>query len=144
VAARGVAGVRDALCTELRGADGRVRRYLYVELEPGADPERVSAALRADPLFLDEETCVLPVESVASLEDEGRGIVLERWGEAAGVAHQRLLLEARFDPFALAAQVMAAAVQSLPGLAPGAHTLADVPASLLFGARSAAASEARP
>jgi diaminopimelate dehydrogenase len=144
VAARGVPGVRDALCTERRTREGRVQRYLYVELEPGADLEQVGTVLRADPLFLDEETLVLPVESVAVLEDEGHGIVLERWGEAGGVEHQRLLLEARFDPVALAAQVMLAAVRALPALPPGAHTLLDLPASLLFGAGSAAAREARP
>jgi diaminopimelate dehydrogenase len=144
LAAREVAGVRDALCAELRATDGNVQRYVYVELEPGADLERVSAALRADPLFLGEETLVLPVESVAALEDEGNGVVMERWGEAAGVGHQRLLLEARFDAVALTAQVMLAAARALPRLPPGAHTLLDVPASVLFGVASEAASEARP
>lgn len=144
LAAREVAGVRDALCAELRTSAGRVQRYVYVELEPGADFERVSAALRADPLFLDEETLVLPIESVAALEDERNGVVVERWGAAAGVGHQRLLFEARFDAVALTAQVMLAAARALPLLPPGAHTLLDVPASMLFGAVSEAASEARP
>lgn len=144
VAARGVPGVRDALCTELPTPEGKLQRYVYVELEEAADLERASAALRADPLFLDEETLVFPVESVAELEDEGHGIVLERWGEAAGTAHQRLLLEARFDPVALTAEVMLAAVRALPGLPPGAHTLLDVPASQLFGTHSTAATDARP
>ncbi|HSD26330.1 MAG TPA: diaminopimelate dehydrogenase, partial [Vicinamibacteria bacterium] len=144
LAARDVSGVRDALCTELRAPDGHVQRYVYVELEPGVDPERASAALRADPLFLDEETLVFPVESVAALEEEGHGIVLERWaGEGAG-EHQRFLLEARFDPVALAAQVMVAAARAVPELPGRAHTLPDIPAVHLFGARSAAASEARP
>jgi diaminopimelate dehydrogenase len=143
-AARDVPGVRDALCSELRESGGRERRYVYVELEPGADVERVSGLLRADPLFLGAETTVIPVESVAALEEEGHGVVLERWGEAAGVGHQRLLLEARFDRVALTAEVMLAAARALPGLAPGAHTLLDLAASPLFGRRSAAASEARP
>jgi diaminopimelate dehydrogenase len=143
-AARNVPGVREALCTEIREPGGSERRYVYVELEPGADAERASAALRADPLFLDEETVVLPVESVAALEEEGHGIVLERWGEAGGVGHQRLLLEARFDPAALTAEVMLAAVRAVPGLPPGAHTLQEIAASQLFGVRSAASREARP
>jgi diaminopimelate dehydrogenase len=143
-AARNVPGVREALCTEIRETGGSRTRYVYVELEPGADAERASAALRADPLFLDEKTVVLPVESVAALEEEGHGIVLERWGEAGGVGHQRLLLEARFDAAALTAEVMLAAARAMPGLAPGAHTLQDIAASQLFGARSAATKEARP
>jgi diaminopimelate dehydrogenase len=142
-AAREIPGVRDALCTELHHASGGEKRYVYVELESGADAERVSALLRADPLFLDEETMVLPVESVAALEDEGHGIVLERWGEAGGAGHQRLLLEARFDRTALAAEIMVAAARALPALPPGAHTLQDLSASQLFGEQSAAAKEAR-
>jgi hypothetical protein len=39
---------------------------------------------------------------------------------------------------------MLAAARALPLLPPGAHTLLDVPASMLFGALSEAASEARP
>jgi len=143
-AARNVPGVRDALCAEIRDSVGNKRRYVYVELEPGADAERASAALRADPLFLDEETVVLPVESVAALEAEGHGIVLERWGEAGGVGHQRLLLEARFDPVALTAELMLSAARALPALPPGAHTFQDIAASQLFGAQSAASREARP
>lgn len=143
-AARGVPGVRDALCTELHDSSGSERRYVYVELERGADTERVSALLRADPLFLGEETMVLPVESVAALEEEGHGIVLERWGEAGGIGHQRLLFEARFDLVALAAEVMLAAARALPALPPGAHTLQDLAASQLFGAQSAASKEACP
>jgi diaminopimelate dehydrogenase len=144
LAARGVEGVRDALCAERRAPDGRLQRYVYVELEPGAELERARAALLADPLFLGDETQVLPVESVAALEEEGHGLVLERWGSAESGEHQRFLLEARFDPVVLTARVMLAAARSLPALAPGAHGLADVPASALFGARTAAAGESRP
>jgi diaminopimelate dehydrogenase len=136
--------VRDALCTELHDSGGSGTRYVYVELEPDVDPERVSAALRADPLFLGEETVVLPVESVAALEEERHGIVLERWGESGGVGHQRLLFEARFDQIALTAEVMLAAARAVHALPPGAHTLQDIAASPIFGTRSAAATEARP
>jgi diaminopimelate dehydrogenase len=143
-AARNVPGVRDAVCTEVRDPDGNETRYVYVELEPGADAERASAVLRADPLFLGEETVVLPVASVAALEEEGHGIVLERWGEAGGAGHQRLLLEARFDPAALTAELMLADARALPALPPGAHTLQDIAPAQLFGAQSAASREARP
>jgi diaminopimelate dehydrogenase len=70
---------------------------------------------------------VLPVESLAALEAEGEGILLERWGEAGAKAHQRLLVEARCDAPALAAQVMLAAARAVPFLPPGAHSLLDVP-----------------
>lgn len=144
LAAREVAGVRDALCAERRTSDGRLLRYVYVELEPGADAERVSALLRSDPLFPGEETQVVPVDDLAALEQEGEGVVLERWGTAGASAHQRLLFEARCDPPALAAQVMLAAARALPLLPPGAHTLLDVPSGPLFGPDGAAARDARP
>jgi diaminopimelate dehydrogenase len=138
LSARSVAGVRDALCTELRSAEGKVQRYVYVELTPGADAQRVVDAIRSEPLFLEEETLVFPVESVAALEEEGRGVVLERRGTAGGTGHQMLLFEARFDLWCLAAQVMIAAARSLPDLPPGAYALSEVPLNLLFGAESMA------
>jgi hypothetical protein len=71
-------------------------------------------------------------------------VVLERWGAAGATGHQRLLVEARCDPAALAAQVMLAAARALLFLPPGAHGLPDVPAAQLFGAASPAAHDARP
>ncbi len=131
VAARATSGVKDALCAEFRSASGRMLRTVYVELERDADPRQVAQAIEADPLFLDEQTLVLPVESVAALEDEGHGAVLERWGKAAGKAHQRFLLEGRFDFASVTAEIMVAAARALPELPPGAHPLRDLPLAAL-------------
>ena len=98
---------------------------------------RVAQAIQADPLFLDQETIVLPVDSVAALEDEGHGVVLDRWGKSGGKAHQRFLLEGRFDFPAVTAQIMVAAARALPGLSPGAHSLADLPPAALSHGLSA-------
>lgn len=127
LAARAIAGVRDALCAEFRGATGAVQRYVYVELAPGADLAAAARAIQSDPLFLNEETFVLPVESVAALEEEGHGLVIERWGRANGKDHQRFLLEGRFDRIAIAGQVMTAAARALPTLKAGAHALDAIP-----------------
>ena len=127
LAARAVPGVRDALCAEFRGADGSLQRYLYVEMRRGADLEPAAQAIRSDPLFFDEETLVLPVDSVATLEDEGHGLVIERWGRAGGKDHQRFLLEGRFDRVAIAGQVMTSAARALTTLRPGAHPLDTIP-----------------
>jgi len=132
LAARGVPGVRDALCAQFKGADGMTRRYVYVEPAPGEDFEATASAIRADPLFLDEETIILPVESLASLEEEGHGLVMERWGRASARDHQRFLIEGRFDRVAVAGQVMVAAARALPRLQPGAHWLRDVPLAALL------------
>ncbi len=132
LAARAIPGVRDALCAEFRGANGALQRYVYVELTPGADLEPAAHAIRSDPLFLDEETLVLPVDSVATLEEEGHGLVMERWGRAGGKDHQRFLLEGRLDRAAIAGQVMASAARALAALSPGAHPLSTIPPANMY------------
>jgi diaminopimelate dehydrogenase len=127
LAARAIPGVRDALCAEFRGANGTLQRYVYVELTPGGDLEPAAQAIQSDPLFLDEETLVLPVDSVATLEEEGHGLVIERWGRAGGKDHQRFLLEGRLDRIAIAGQMMTSAARALPALRPGAHPLDTIP-----------------
>lgn len=131
--ARRVVGVKEALCTEQFAADGTRQRYVYVELDKRVDADRVAAEIRADPLFLGEETLVLPVESVAALEQEGRGVALERRSAPGSAGHQRFLLEARFDESLLTAQMMLAAARALPRLDSGAHSLLDLPLSALWG-----------
>jgi diaminopimelate dehydrogenase len=131
--ARAVDGVKDALCTELHRADGAMQRYVYVELEDDADTDLVGETIRSEPLFLDEETLVFPVDSLDTLEDEGHGMVMERWGASGPTGHQRLLMEARFDIHAFAAQSMIGAARALPNLEPGAHSLLDIAPGALWG-----------
>jgi diaminopimelate dehydrogenase len=131
--ARQIAGVKEALCTEQRATNGRRQRYVYVELEQGVDADRVIDAIRADPLFLGDETLVFPVESIAALEQEGRGVLLERRGAPGRLGHQQFLLEARFDESLLTAHMMLVAARALPQLKPGAHSLLDLRLSALWG-----------
>jgi diaminopimelate dehydrogenase len=120
-AARNIAGVVDALTTEYRNGEGRLTRYVYAELAKGADATRVQAALDADPLFAGERTLLFPVESIARLEEEGHGVLLERRGAAHAGAHQNIVFEARFDVASFAARVMLDAFDQLPRLKPGMH-----------------------
>ncbi len=131
--ARNLAGVRDALCVEVRIASGALQRYLYVQLEQGAKLEDVEAAVRSDPVLMEEETLIFPVDDMAKLEDEGHGVLLERQGTAADVAHQHLLLEARFSEVALSAQCMVAAARAIPSCKAGGYTLFDLPPGALWG-----------
>lgn len=118
-------GVKDALVGEYRGEDGTLQRYVYVERERGADAEQVRAAIVADPMFAGEATQVFVVDSLSEIEAEaGQGLVLERLGVASAGVHASLLLEARFDPTAFAAQVMLDAARKLPALPHGAHRYA--------------------
>jgi diaminopimelate dehydrogenase len=127
-----VPGVKEALATERRTADGKQQRYVYVEVDDGADRDRIVEAIQADPLFLDHETFVFPVDSVEALEDEGHGIVLDRRGTSGRTAHQHLLLEARFDAIALTAEMMIAACRVLPNLEAGAYSLLELPIGQLL------------
>jgi diaminopimelate dehydrogenase len=136
VMAKSVVGVKDALCTEVRATDGRVQRYVYIELEKGANAEFVAQAIRADPLFLGEETQVFPMESLASLEQEGRGVVLDRRSSPQRLGSQHFMLEGRFDEAVVTAEVMLAAARALPDLDPGAYSLVDLPLSALWGERA--------
>lgn len=120
-ALRGVSGVKGALATELRSADGEIERYVYVELSGGTTLETARAALALDPLYSGDRTQVFAVDSIAALEAEGAGIVAERRGTSRSGAHQNMLLEARFDPMTFAARVMLDAVRKLPALGPGLH-----------------------
>jgi diaminopimelate dehydrogenase len=128
---RSLSGVKDALCTEVHSTPTGSQRYVYVEFKPGADRNTVAEVIRSDPLFLDVETLVLPVESVATLEEEGHGVIVQRRGTAGRTGHQLLLLEARFDRWALAAQMMVAATRAVASQPPGAHSLLDIPLSAL-------------
>lgn len=133
VTVESVPGVKAALSTERVTAQGKSQRYVYVEIEAGRDQEKIVEAIQTDPLFLGEETLVFPVDSVASLEEEGHGLFLERRGSSGRIGHQHLLLEARFDVTAFTAQVMVAATRLLPHLQSGAYSLLELPVGLLFG-----------
>lgn len=114
--------VKEALAGEYRAADGALQRYVYVELERGADFEKVRAAITADPLFAGEATQVFQVDSLSEFEEEkGQGIVLERHASAVSGMHASLLLEARFELAEFAARVMVDAARRIPELRHGAH-----------------------
>ncbi|WP_206054774.1 hypothetical protein [Nitrosococcus wardiae] len=95
--ARAISGVKAALSTELHSRTGKRQRYVDIELEKEAELEKVKEAIRTDPLFLNEETFVFPGDSVAILEEEGQGVLMERWGATGHTEHQLLLFEARFS-----------------------------------------------
>ena len=133
--AQAIPGIKRALSTELRTAQGKLQRYVYVEAEDGVDWKRIEERIRNDPLFSGEETFVFPVESPGLLEEEGHGVVMQRHGTSAAIG-QFLLLEARFSEPVLAAEMMIAAARALPMLEPRGHSIFDLPPSVLWsGAR---------
>jgi diaminopimelate dehydrogenase len=139
LAAAGIKGVRHALSTEHKSSDGVIQRYVYVELEPSADTAAVENAIVNDPLFLDEETLVFPVPSIAALEETNRGVTLERRAAPGETSHASFLLEARYDEAGVAARMMLTAARSLPVLHAGAYSLLDLSPGTLWGEQRPAA-----
>ena len=131
--AQAIPGIRDALSTELGTSTGTIKRYVYVELEEGAELAQVEKVICSDPLYLDQETLVIHVDSVATLEDEGHGVLMERRGATGDTAHQLLLLEARYSEPALAATVMVAAARTLPTCGKRAYSLFELPLGRMWG-----------
>jgi diaminopimelate dehydrogenase len=131
--AQAVPGVKNALATECTAVDGQRQHYVYVELQAGAGLATVEQAIRTDPLFLDAQTFVFPVDSVTMLEQEGHGVLLQRRGTAGAVEHQLLLLEGRFSEQRLAAQVMLVAARALSSKGHHAYSLFDIPLGSLWG-----------
>jgi len=140
--AQAIPGIKRALSTELRTAQGKLQRYVYVEAEEGADRKRIEEQIRNDPLCSGEETFVFPVESAGMLEEDGHGVVMQRRGTAAGIG-QFLLLEARFSEPALAAEMMIAAARALPVLGPKGHSIFDLPPGVLWGGAGRSTSRQR-
>jgi len=126
LAAERIKGVRKALATEIKSIEGTVQRYVYVELEPSTDATEVERLIVNDPVFLNEQTLVFQVPSIATLEETNRGMLLERHAKPGDVYHSSFLLEARYDEASLAARMMLAAAQSLPTLQAGVYSLLDL------------------
>lgn len=128
-----IPGVKGAMATEQRSAEGVQQNYLYIELEEGYDIQQVEQAIQNDPLFVGEETLVFAVDSIASLEEEGHGVLMERRGSTGAAEHQLFLLEARFSEYALSAQVMVTSARAMIHRGKRAYSLCDLPIGALWG-----------
>ena len=139
VAARAIAGVADATAITIPVGGGRHARLVYLLLEQGADFEKAKADLAKDPYFAHDPLDVQQVFSVsemASVADNSHGVSMERVGASGSTSNQRLTFDMRIDNPALTAQVLVACARAVTRMAPGCHTLIDVPpVALLPGER---------
>ena len=106
VAAKAIKGVKNALSITIPLGTGIHRRMVYVELEPGADFKTVEAALLADDYFAQDETHVIPVESVEALNNVAHGVNLVRNGVSGTTHNQRFEFNMAINNPALTGQVM--------------------------------------
>ncbi|HHT49411.1 MAG TPA: diaminopimelate dehydrogenase [Firmicutes bacterium] len=127
VAVKAISGVKNGLALTIPLGTGLHRRMVYVELEEGADPQTVSAAIKQDPYFIHDETIIKFVPDVQALIDAGHGVLLERKG-VSGLTHNQLLkFEMRINNPALTAQIMVAAARAGFKQPPGCYTLIELP-----------------
>lgn len=106
VAAKAIPGVKNALSMTIPLGTGIHRRMVYIELEEGADFKTVEANLLADDYFAHDETHVIPVDSVDTLNNVAHGVNLVRSGVSGATHNQRFEFNMEINNPALTGQVM--------------------------------------
>lgn len=134
VAVRAIPGVKDARSVTIPLGAGVHRRMVYVELEDGADFNTVSAQIKSDPYFVNDETHVIQVEDVEAISDAGHGVSIIRKGVSGSANNQRFHFEMSIDNPAMTAQMMVSAARAAVKQAPGAYTMLHLPIiDMLYG-----------
>ena len=121
VCVRSKAGVKNALSMTIPLGEGIHRRMVYVELED------VTAAIKADPYFANDETHVFQVESVDDVRDMGHGVHLVRKGVSGKTQNQRLEFNMSINNPALTGQVLVNVARATMRLQPGCYTMIEIP-----------------
>lgn len=127
VCVRGKEGVKDALSMTMPKGDGIHRRMVYVELEEGADFNKVVESIKSDPYFLHDETYVMAVESVDALRNVGHGVTISRKGVSGTTHNQRFDFDMRINNPALTAQVLVSTMRGAMKQQAGCYTLIELP-----------------
>ena len=137
VCVRSKAGVKNALSVTIPLGEGIHRRMVYVELEDGASLDDVTAAVKADPYFANDETHVFAVSSVDDVRDMGHGVHMVRKGVSGRTQNQRLEFNMSINNPALTGQVLVSVARASMRLQPGCYTMIEIPVvDLLPGERA--------
>ena len=127
VCVRSKEGVRDALSMTIPVGQGIHRRMVYVELEEGADFDKVVRDIKADPYFSSDETHVFQVDSVDALNDVGHGVNLVRKGVSGQTHNQLFEYNMKINNPALTAQVLVNVARASVRQQPGCYTMIEIP-----------------
>ena len=127
VCVRSKQGVKNARAMTIPLGEGIHRRMVYVELEPGASLEQVTADIKADPYFANDETHVMQVASVDDLRDMGHGVNLVRKGVSGQTHSQRMEFNMQINNPALTGQVLVAVARAAMRQQPGCYTMIELP-----------------
>ena len=127
VCVRSKKGVKNALSMTIPLGEGIHRRMVYVELEPGASLDEVTAAIKADPYFASDETHVFQVDSVDDVRDMGHGVNLVRKGVSGKTQNQRMEFNMSINNPALTGQVLVNVARASMLQQPGCYTMIELP-----------------
>lgn len=127
VCVRSKEGVKNALSVTIPKGEGLHRRMVYVELEEDAKLEDVTAAIKADPYFANDETHVFAVPSVDAVRDMGHGVNLVRKGVSGKTQNQRLQFDMCINNPALTGQVLVNVARASMHQQPGCYTMVEIP-----------------
>ncbi len=138
VCAKGMDGVVNALSMTIPLGTSVHRRMVYVQLENGADINKVTEAIKSDPYFSHDETHVIQVPDIDALLDMGHGVNMIRKGVSGETQNQLFEFNMKINNPALTSQVMVAcaraSMKQLEKQNHGAYTMIEIPViDLLFG-----------
>ena len=138
VAAKAIAGVKDALSMTIPLGSGVHRRMVYVVLEDGADFATVEKNLLADDYFAHDETHVVQVNSIDELNNVAHGVNLVCSGVSGTTHNQRFEFNMEINNPALTGQVLVACARAAHRLTAeqryGTYTMIDIaPVYMLSG-----------
>ncbi len=136
VAVKAVPGVKQALSMTIPLGTGIHRRMVYVEVLDGYRFEDISAAIKSDPYFVNDETHVMQVDSVDSLKDMGHGVNMTRKGVSGKTQNQLFEFDMKINNPALTGQLLVAAARASMLQKPGCYTMIEIPViDYLYGDR---------
>lgn len=138
VAAKAIAGVKDALSMTIPLGSGVHRRMVYVVLEDGADFATVEKNLLADDYFAYDETHVVQVNAIDELNNVAHGVNLVRSGVSGTTHNQRFEFNMEINNPALTGQVLVACARAAHRLTAeqryGTYTMIEIaPVYMLSG-----------
>lgn len=136
VVAKSKDGVEDALSLTIPKGNGMHRRMVYVQLEEGADFERVCNDILSDPYFSSDETHVMEVDNIEDLNDVGHGVAMARKGVSGKTHNQLFKFSMKINNPALTGQALVASARAAMKQKPGCYTMIEIPViDLLEGDR---------
>lgn len=127
VCVKSKAGVKNALSMTIPLGTGIHRRMVYVELEPDANLDEVTRAIKEDPYFASDETHVVQVASVDEVKDMGHGVNMVRKGVSGRTQNQRFEFNMSINNPALTAQILVGVARASMLQKPGAYTMIEIP-----------------